>query len=166
MSKSPAIQLKSNSSTLTPKRCRGCNSNIVTSDPVSCGKCLVPYHPGCARNQTTLATGGYQKCCGVKKSYSLDDIRDIIRRENDELRKALNDDSSKVLDPVKNSVDALQEKVQELSNKLEERLALVEIDNRNIHKRIDRACTQIDDNSASIKELKAKLVSNNNIAES
>lgn len=123
----------------TPKKCKGCSSNIVTAEPVNCNKCHAQYHPGCAKAQSTLQSSGFQKCCGPKKALSLDDIREMLRVENGTLRKEIYEDSLKVFDPVKASVDSLRIDLEEISAKLRDRMSAIESDNVTINNRLDMA---------------------------
>ncbi|KAH0563559.1 hypothetical protein KQX54_002019, partial [Cotesia glomerata] len=159
-SKTPSklnLELQGSSPSLTPKKCKGCGSNIVTSEPVNCNKCLALYHPGCAKAQNVLQTGGFQKCCGPKKAISLDDIREMLHVENGTLRKEIYEDSLKVYDPVKASVDARRDDFEELSAKLGDRMAAIESDNASIKNRLDPACADITKNTASIDSLVGKI---------
>ncbi|KAH0552681.1 hypothetical protein KQX54_014013 [Cotesia glomerata] len=117
------------SSPFTPKKCKGCGSNIVTTEPVNCNKCLALYHPGCVKAQNVLQT------------------------ENVTLRKEIYEDSLKIFDPVKASVDALRVDFEELSAKFSDRVAAIESDNESIKNRLDTACADITKNTVSIDSL-------------
>ncbi|KAH0546488.1 hypothetical protein KQX54_010388, partial [Cotesia glomerata] len=104
--------------------CRGCSGNIAT-DSVNCQVCLATYHPSCAKSTNVLPNGGFQRCCGIKKSFSHDDLRKLIREENTVIETR-----------IRAKINKVQGSVDVLSKLISERLSEVEAENRALGDRV------------------------------
>lgn len=101
--------------------CRGCSNSIVT-DSIECPKCNATYHPSCAKSTSVLSNGGFQRCCGVKKTFSYEDLRTLICEENTKMKTDISVN-------ITTEVGKIQESIEAFRSSIENRISVVEGDN-------------------------------------
>ncbi|XP_044579451.1 uncharacterized protein LOC123261736 [Cotesia glomerata] len=136
--------------------CKYCGNNIVT-DSIKCPKCTALYHPGCIKQTKVLPDGGYQKCCGVKVTSSLSDLRALIREEIAGLTTEIKKDISDQLKLVVDGVESLAEKVNRNNELLKNRIEAVEDVNKVLVTNVASLETQVKSNADTIVKIKNQM---------
>ncbi|KAH0563910.1 hypothetical protein KQX54_008032 [Cotesia glomerata] len=128
--------------TTPQKECKVCSRTVVT-EVVNCSKCPSIIPPVvCAKTTSVLSSGGFQRCCGPKKTLSYDDMRELM----DSLRRDIRGDINK-------SAVTLQNTFTKTTEALSKRLTVVEKDTSDLKMTVVDLKNTVTVNQMAVKTL-------------